>query len=371
MKTNNWWFVFIGAGFTIVSYFLPLDALPGWVRFWGPWIGLEIVAIGGLGKVFEWWDTSHSGNPASQKQGRPSASGETDYPTVRVADAEPILELFRNADDRRRLIALLEKGRINAWARSMARGPTTPLAYDTDLLAIPSAAWSTHELKFLPERGQGTRNQTFLQTKDRGYSTYYDVWLNRQEIESLGFSLGDRRIADQSMTKSNSGPSLKLFFDSVMARSGSDENPLTISVRNEGATCRVVAKVLPPKGSFYRDRASRFYFMERPARWADDHIGARELLPGESATMMIAMVNPHKRIAAFQYVDENRQIASWDLENLPVGRELELRARLFLTTDPPSDQGPLSKTVAFTATFFENGSMYVGSDPTKIVDTRE
>lgn len=122
-----------------------------------------------------------------RKKGRRPETGEQrhadKYPDLRVADSVAALELF-GGSERRKLIALLEGGSIKAWARSMAK-EQTPVGQDTDLLMLPSDVWSKHVLQHMPKRQQGTRAQTFLKTNDRGYSAFYDVWLNSVQMAEL------------------------------------------------------------------------------------------------------------------------------------------------------------------------------------------
>lgn len=98
-------------------------------------------------------------------------------PDVRVADDAAALALFDGrASDR--LLPLLEVEKITAWGRPM--GPGEP-----PLTTIPGATWKTHKFLYLPRGAQNTRNQTFLKTKVRQETTYYDVFLNTAQIEKV------------------------------------------------------------------------------------------------------------------------------------------------------------------------------------------
>jgi hypothetical protein len=98
-----------------------------------------------------------------------------DIPNVRVADDMVAWNLFA-APHHDKLLPLLERGKIEAWGRLGNGGPPLTL--------IPAAQWTTHYLDFRSSLGGGSINQTFFRPKSRPYeSTYFDVYLNRSQIE--------------------------------------------------------------------------------------------------------------------------------------------------------------------------------------------
>jgi hypothetical protein len=116
-----------------------------------------------------------------QKNKLPDAPPESrDYiryiPDVRVADVPTALHLFdgRDAD---KLIPLLEAGKITAWARPMGSG-------EPPLIQVPGDIWRNHALWFVEKGGDPQmRNQTFVKTKSRQETAYYDVFLNSVELK--------------------------------------------------------------------------------------------------------------------------------------------------------------------------------------------
>jgi hypothetical protein len=95
-------------------------------------------------------------------------------PDVRIADDAAIWRLFETKD-RDLLFPLLERGKLDAWGR-LGNGPLTK---------IPSEQWAAHYLDNRPADGPGRINQTFFRPRSRPYeSTYYDVHLNRAQVES-------------------------------------------------------------------------------------------------------------------------------------------------------------------------------------------
>jgi hypothetical protein len=104
-----------------------------------------------------------------------------DIPDLRVADSPLAIELFEGAE-RDKLLPLLEAEKLGAWARPM-RGEKP--GRDAAPVILKGDVWRTHYLQFFPKEGQWERAQTFLKTKARHETSYYDVLLNRAQIERI------------------------------------------------------------------------------------------------------------------------------------------------------------------------------------------
>jgi hypothetical protein len=115
--------------------------------------------------------------PAGSESGWAGNVGEFggDIPDVRIADDMVAWSLFA-APHHDKLFPLLERGKIDAWGRlGNGRPPLT---------IIPADQWKTHYLVNLPADAPDRINQTFFRPKARPYeSTYYDVHLNRSQLE--------------------------------------------------------------------------------------------------------------------------------------------------------------------------------------------
>src|SRR5260370_13463975 len=98
-------------------------------------------------------------------------------PDLRVADDRLVIALF-DGDERDKLLPLLEAEKVTAWARPMGRG-------EPPLTKLSGQLWKTHYLLSLPREGQWNRAQTFLKTKARNETSYYDLYLNEVQIASL------------------------------------------------------------------------------------------------------------------------------------------------------------------------------------------
>jgi hypothetical protein len=106
----------------------------------------------------------------------PSAIKE-EIPDLRISDDPSIVALFEGAE-RDKLLPLLEIERIIAWGRPMGPG-------DPPLTRISGRLWSTHFLLTLPKQGQWSESQSFLKTKARQQTSYYDIHVNRTQIERI------------------------------------------------------------------------------------------------------------------------------------------------------------------------------------------
>jgi hypothetical protein len=96
-----------------------------------------------------------------------------EIPDVRIADDVVVSGLF-DSSERDKLLPLLEGGKIDSWGRLGNGYPP--------LMKIPFDLWRTNYLIRYPAPSGGI-NQTFLKSKARHESTYYDVHLNRSQLE--------------------------------------------------------------------------------------------------------------------------------------------------------------------------------------------
>jgi hypothetical protein len=133
-------------------------------------------------------------------------------PDFRVADAPSAMKLFEGKE-RDKLFPLLEAERLTAWARPMYSG-LPPGSGSAPLARLPGSTWATHVLFCLPSSGPGTINQTFIKTKGRLESKWYDIHLNRKQIAaiwpneernepelfSVAIDVGARRVPDSTET---------------------------------------------------------------------------------------------------------------------------------------------------------------------------
>jgi hypothetical protein len=110
-----------------------------------------------------------------------------DIPDVRIADDVVAEELFESGE-RDKLLPLLEGGKIDAWGRLGNGHPP--------LMKIPSDLWRTNYLVRYPASSGGI-NQTFLKSKVRHETTYYDVHLNRAQLERVWPNLWSQASLDR------------------------------------------------------------------------------------------------------------------------------------------------------------------------------
>jgi hypothetical protein len=104
-------------------------------------------------------------------------------PDVRVADDLIVWGLFESSD-RDKLFPLLEDGKVQAWGRLGNGFPP--------LMKIPQDLWRTNYIIRIAEPlVPGRINQTFLKTKSRHESSYYDVCLNHAQLKNYWPKLGE------------------------------------------------------------------------------------------------------------------------------------------------------------------------------------
>jgi hypothetical protein len=104
-------------------------------------------------------------------------------PDARVADDLIVWGLFESSD-RDKLFPLLEDGKIQAWGRLGNGFPP--------LMKIPQDLWRTNYIIRLADPlVAGRINQTFLKSKSRHESSYYDVCLNRAQLKYYWPKLGE------------------------------------------------------------------------------------------------------------------------------------------------------------------------------------
>jgi hypothetical protein len=174
---KTWIVTAFGGGGGIATFFAA-------VGNWSPllvWVFAAIVAASLAATayfVIRILETRREMDDEPRSESQPSQNvGEFDgdIPDVRVAD-DPVVGALFAAPHHDKLLPLLERGRINAWGRlGNGRPPLT---------LIPADEWRTHYLLNIPSDGPGRINQTYFRSKARTYEgTYYDVYLNRSQVE--------------------------------------------------------------------------------------------------------------------------------------------------------------------------------------------
>jgi hypothetical protein len=104
-----------------------------------------------------------------------------DIPDLRVADSDLVMALFESSE-RDKLLPLLEAERLRSWARPM-RGNEP--GKDPPPVILKGETWRNNYLQFFPKREGQYRAQTFLKTKSRHESSYFDVVLNKIQVERI------------------------------------------------------------------------------------------------------------------------------------------------------------------------------------------
>jgi hypothetical protein len=97
------------------------------------------------------------------------------YGTVRVADHPAVVALFKGRE-RDKLIPLLEAERISAWGRKPTGNPAPT--------KIPGRLWASHYLHYVPRDETGI-NQTYFRPNNRYETIFFDVHLNKIQIERI------------------------------------------------------------------------------------------------------------------------------------------------------------------------------------------
>jgi hypothetical protein len=91
----------------------------------------------------------------------------TEYmPDLRLSDDPFVINLFEGRE-RDKLFPLLEAEQISAWARPMSGG-------EPPLTRLSGSIWKTHYLVAMP-KAQFDHTQTFLKTRARHETSYYDL----------------------------------------------------------------------------------------------------------------------------------------------------------------------------------------------------
>ena len=126
-------------------------------------------------------------DPSKQIQRVRTSDFARDIPDIRVADDVVAERLFESAE-RDKLLPLLEGGKIDAWGR-LGNG-------DPPLMKIPNDFWRTNYLVRYPAPSGGI-NQTFLKSKIRHETTYYDIHLNRAQLEQVWANLWSHASIDR------------------------------------------------------------------------------------------------------------------------------------------------------------------------------
>lgn len=151
------------------------DQLVDFVISWGV-PGLAAVVFLCAVYAGRWFERKTAASATVQAASRPSilADFAEHIPDLRVADNPAIRALFEGAEGDK-LLPLLEAEKITAWGRKGLEEPPPT--------KIPGTIWAGHYLFFLPHRGEGTKNQTFIRPNGRYDTVYYDVYLNESQIE--------------------------------------------------------------------------------------------------------------------------------------------------------------------------------------------
>jgi hypothetical protein len=151
----------------------------GWlpVQIW-----LLVLAAVLIVQLFEFAVSEHSKHQkVTIVPGKPVSSFSDSIPDVRFSDYQACDRLF-DGSERDKLLPLLEAGKIDAWGRAGNGFPP--------LTKISPDLWRTHYLEHYPADSSGRINQTFLKVKAGPFeSRYYDVHLNRAELERVWPSL--------------------------------------------------------------------------------------------------------------------------------------------------------------------------------------
>lgn len=104
-------------------------------------------------------------------------------PDVRVADDLIAWRLF-DSPERDKLFPLLEDGKIQAWGRLGNGHPP--------LMKIPAESWRTNYIhRTADPLVAGRINQTFMKSKARHETSYYDVYLNNAQLKNFWPKLWD------------------------------------------------------------------------------------------------------------------------------------------------------------------------------------
>jgi hypothetical protein len=126
------------------------------------------------------------GSATRDSSQKPSEYGDA-IPDLRIADDTGAMGLL-DSSERDKLLPLLEGGKIDAWGRLGNGHPP--------LIRIPSDLWRTNYLVRYPAPSGGI-NQTFLKSKGRHETTYYDVHLNRAQLERVWPDLWSKASLDR------------------------------------------------------------------------------------------------------------------------------------------------------------------------------
>jgi hypothetical protein len=164
---RTWLFSAGGSAVTFVG-----TAYQGWDP-WAVWLA-TLVAGACVAVIYIAWRFHRLSKPKDLPSLH-SDAGEfaNNIPDVRIAD-DPVVRSLFEGQQRDKLFPLLEAGKIVAWGRA-GNGYPPPTK-------IPADIWRTHYLDYYPAPPEGI-NQTFLKSKARHESTYYDVHLNRSQID--------------------------------------------------------------------------------------------------------------------------------------------------------------------------------------------
>jgi hypothetical protein len=161
---------------------------PWWLYSLGI-LGIALLITGWTMILQRWRENrhlpKHSNSSAEIAIATPSATPShlfsKDIPDLRVADSDLALVLF-SSKERDKLLPLLEAGKLSSWARPMHGNE---LGKDPPPVILKGEVWRSHYLQSFPKTEGQFRTQTFLKTKSRHESAYFDVLLNKSQIKAI------------------------------------------------------------------------------------------------------------------------------------------------------------------------------------------
>lgn len=274
------------------------------------------------------------------------------YPDIRVADSTAVLKLF-SGPERIKLVALLESGSIKSWARSMAKGQTPP-GKDTDLLVLRPDVWSGHILQTMEDDVK----QTFLKTNDRGYSTYYDVWLNSVQIKEAFPHFG---------THPNT-PVLEITTAGGKFVNAGTTITMAVEVTNVGIAGEISAKIGPPVNLGWSGGANMIGFRGAPAIWVGKNVSSIRMKAGDTETIIVGTVSGSERTIGVPHLDEEGNKTAWKTIGHEINKQFTFTMPLEFTTDPSSGNKPIKKKASFEVMIQGDGAVVVSSNPSMVTD---
>jgi hypothetical protein len=147
---------------------------PWWFYTFGA-LGTALLVTGWMMMIIRHREARH------QSMSAPVIGLSEDIPDLRVADSDLAIALFESKE-RDKLLPLLEGGKLSSWARPM-RGNKP--GEDPPPVILKGDDWRTLYFQHFPKAEGQFRAQTFLKTKNRHETRYFDVLFNRAQIERI------------------------------------------------------------------------------------------------------------------------------------------------------------------------------------------